>query len=94
MNEISLIDLLNNVRLYNELGIPQIEKAYHYAESLYEGQFRQSGEPYISHPLNVAYILSGYFDGLACDVYKSCYNEEEYQKRLTLVKEHLVRRNI
>ena len=42
----------------------------------------------------VKYILSGYFDGLACDVYKSCYNEEEYQKRLTLVKEHLVRRNI
>ena len=58
MNEISFIDLLNNVRLYNELGIPQIKKAYHYAESLHEGQFRQSGEPYISHPLNVAYILS------------------------------------
>lgn len=42
----------------------------------------------------VKYILSGYFDGLACDVYKSCYNEEEYQKRLTLVKEHLTRRSI
>ena len=35
MNEISLIDLLNNVRLYNELGMQQIEKAYHYAESLH-----------------------------------------------------------
>ena len=58
MNEISLNDLLNNVKLYNESGIPSIEKAYHYAESLHEGQFRQSGEPYISHPLNVAYILS------------------------------------
>lgn len=58
MNEISLNDLLNNVRLYNESGIPSIEKAYDYAESLHEGQFRQSGEPYISHPLNVAYILS------------------------------------
>ena len=54
MNEISLNDLLNNVKLYNELGIPLIEKAYHYAESLHEGQFRQSGESYISHPLNVA----------------------------------------
>ncbi len=58
MNEISLNDLLNNARLYDESGIPSIEKAYHYAESLHEGQYRQSGEPYISHPLNVAYILS------------------------------------
>ena len=58
MNEVALDDLLNNVRLYNELGITLIEKAYHYAKSLHEGQFRESGEPYISHPLNVAYILS------------------------------------
>jgi GTP pyrophosphokinase len=58
MNEISLNDLLNNIRLYNESGIASIEKAYHYAEALHDGQFRQSGEPYISHPLNVAYILS------------------------------------
>lgn len=58
MNEIFLNDLLNNVRLYDELGIQSIEKAYYYAESLHNGQFRQSGEPYISHPLNVAYILS------------------------------------
>ena len=58
MEQITLDDLLNNVKLYNESGLSSIEKAYHYAESLYEGQFRQSGEPYISHPLNVAYILS------------------------------------
>ena len=58
MNEICLNDLLNNVRLYNEPGIQLIEKAYHYAKKLHDGQFRQSGEPYISHPLNVAYILS------------------------------------
>ena len=58
MNEITLNDLLNNVKLYNELGITLIEKAYHYAESLHDGQFRQSGQPYITHPLNVAYILS------------------------------------
>ena len=58
MNEITFNDLLNNVKLYNELGITLIEKAYHYAESLHDGQFRQSGQPYITHPLNVAYILS------------------------------------
>ena len=58
MEQITLDDLLNNVKLYNESGLSSIKKAYHYAESLHEGQFRQSGEPYISHPLNVAYILS------------------------------------
>ena len=58
MEEIKLDDLLNNVKLYNESGTEMIKKAYQYAEALHEGQFRQSGEPYISHPLNVAYILS------------------------------------
>lgn len=32
--------------------------AYEYAKELHKGQIRQSGEPYISHPLNVAYILA------------------------------------
>src|SRR5574344_1252258 len=58
MNELTINDLLNNVRLYNPTELAIIEKAYNYAESLHDGQFRQSGEPYISHPLNVAYILS------------------------------------
>lgn len=43
MSEICLNDLLNNVRLYNELGVLLIEKAYNYAKSLHDGQFRQSG---------------------------------------------------
>ena len=35
-----------------------IEKAYIYAEKMHKGQLRKSGEPYIIHPLNVAYILA------------------------------------
>ena len=35
-----------------------IEKAWEVAKSLHEGQFRASGEPYISHPLGVAQILA------------------------------------
>ena len=35
-----------------------IEKAYEVAERLHEGQVRKSGEPYLIHPLNVAYILA------------------------------------
>lgn len=37
--------------------IEKITEAYNYAESLHEGQFRQSGEPYISHPVAVARIV-------------------------------------
>lgn len=58
MNELTLNDLLDNVKKYNEEGIQEIERAYYYALALHEGQYRQSGEPYITHPLNVAYILS------------------------------------
>ncbi len=35
----------------------KIIKAYEYAEALHEGQFRQSGEPYISHPVAVARVV-------------------------------------
>ena len=57
-NSITLQDLLNKLREYNpeEAGI--VKRAYEYADTLHKGQMRQSGEPYISHPLNVAYILA------------------------------------
>ncbi len=55
---IVLDDLLNNVKSYNPDSLNTIKKAYEYAENMHKGQTRQSGEPYISHPLNVAYILS------------------------------------
>jgi GTP diphosphokinase / guanosine-3',5'-bis(diphosphate) 3'-diphosphatase len=38
--------------------ISQLESAYQFSEQAHEGQFRQSGEPYISHPLAVANILA------------------------------------
>ncbi|MBR2479591.1 MAG: bifunctional (p)ppGpp synthetase/guanosine-3',5'-bis(diphosphate) 3'-pyrophosphohydrolase [Clostridia bacterium] len=37
----------------------KIERAYEYAAQLHEGQFRLSGEPYISHPVAVAQIVAG-----------------------------------
>ncbi len=36
----------------------KIRSAYEYASALHEGQFRVSGEPYISHPIAVAEIVA------------------------------------
>ncbi len=56
----SLEYLLRNVRIYNNNAkdLQTISKAYHYAEKLHSNQKRQSGEPYVIHPLSVAVILS------------------------------------
>ena len=59
--EISTIDeLLEAVRTYisDESEIETIEKAYEYAKEVHKGAKRLSGEDYILHPLNVAYILT------------------------------------
>ena len=39
--------------------IAKIQKAYEYAYKLHEGQYRASGEMYISHPVAVAEIVAG-----------------------------------
>ena len=52
----SLLSFLeNNERNYD---IQKIVKAYEYSDSLHAGQFRLSGEPYISHPIAVARIVA------------------------------------
>src|SRR5690349_11197457 len=37
--------------------VSELQNAYLFSQSAHSGQFRQSGEPYISHPLAVASIL-------------------------------------
>ena len=58
MISIELQDLIKKVAEYNLEGVEIVKKAYEYANNLHNGQVRQSGEPYITHPLNVAYILA------------------------------------
>jgi GTP diphosphokinase / guanosine-3',5'-bis(diphosphate) 3'-diphosphatase len=38
--------------------LTRIAEAYHFSQAAHDGQFRQSGDPYISHPLAVAEILA------------------------------------
>jgi GTP diphosphokinase / guanosine-3',5'-bis(diphosphate) 3'-diphosphatase len=38
--------------------LAQLEKAYQFARQLHDGQRRDSGEPYMVHPLSVAHILA------------------------------------
>ena len=42
----------------NEKDRAMIQKAYEFAKEKHEGQFRRSGEPYIHHPIEVAYICA------------------------------------
>lgn len=51
-------DLLKKVKDYNPNELEIVRKTYDYANNLHSRQKRQSGEPYIIHPLNVAYILA------------------------------------
>ena len=50
--------LLELIEDYNPDEVEKVKKAYLYAAYLHDGQYRESGEAYIIHPLNVAYILA------------------------------------
>ena len=52
-------DIIAKVKSYNKKSDTKlIMKAYQYADKKHEGQLRKSNEPYIIHPLEVAYIVS------------------------------------
>jgi len=51
--------LLDKIEKYNSSDSTEIiTKAYDFASKAHVGQMRQSGEEYISHPMEVAYILA------------------------------------
>ena len=56
--DITLEKLLETIRGYIDSDLSMVEKAYDMAAQCHRGQYRDSGEEYISHPLNVAYILA------------------------------------
>ena len=56
----TIYDILEVAKTYilNENSIEVIKKAYEIAEKMHAGQFRKSGDPYVQHPIEVAYILA------------------------------------
>ncbi len=94
---ITFEEVLEKVKTYieDEEQIKVIHKAYLFAQEKHEGQFRKSGEPYITHPLNVIHILTAiYADyetlcaGLMHDVLEDCdctveEMENEFGKNIT-----------
>ena len=56
---LSADDLIDAIREYNpSTNVDLIEKAYHFGLNAHAGQVRKSGEPFFSHPVQVAKILS------------------------------------
>lgn len=57
--EITIQNIITQMKKNNRRSDSKlIMKAYKYADENHRGQCRKSGEPYIIHPLSVAYILS------------------------------------
>ena len=56
---IDVEDLIALIQNYNpRSNSVNIRKAYAYGKKMHEGQVRQSGDPYFSHPISVAAILT------------------------------------
>jgi GTP diphosphokinase / guanosine-3',5'-bis(diphosphate) 3'-diphosphatase len=58
-NSVTIELLIEKIKSYNpEANIDVVLKAYHFSQNAHRNQKRYSGQPYLSHPLEVAYILS------------------------------------
>jgi GTP pyrophosphokinase len=56
---IRISDILDKMTQYNpEADLDLVDRAYIYSAKVHDGQMRLSGEPYLSHPLEVAGILA------------------------------------
>lgn len=76
---VSFDEFIKIIKSYNPEEVGIITKAYEFAKRCHDGQFRQSGEPYIVHPLAVATILANMHAdcntvcaGLLHDVIEDC----------------------
>ncbi|MDP2587525.1 MAG: HD domain-containing protein, partial [bacterium] len=57
---LSIEDLLKISKEYNPgADLDMIRRAYVFTEEAHRGQMRETGEPYVQHPLHVAYTIAG-----------------------------------
>lgn len=77
--EVTFEQFIDLIRKYNSEEVEIITKAYEFSKKCHEGQSRESGEPYIVHPLAVANILANMHAdrdtvcaGLLHDVIEDC----------------------
>ncbi len=97
---ITIEDLMTKVDSYikNPKEREKILDAYFFAKEKHMGQYRKSGEEYITHPLNVALILTSIYADSEClqaallhDVLEDCdVTEEEFKEKFGLVVYRLV----
>ena len=58
--EVTIDDIIKKQKEnYPNSNVELIRRAYEYAKENHGNQCRKSGEPYMIHPVNVAYILAG-----------------------------------
>ena len=59
-SKVTIDDVITKASEYlkKEDNLNIIREAYEVAEKQHDGQFRKSGDPYIQHPLEVAYMLA------------------------------------
>ena len=52
----SFAALLHKLDYLDEADVRRVRDAYRFADEAHLGQFRASGEPYITHPLSLIHI--------------------------------------
>ncbi len=97
---ITIDDLMDKVDSYikDQESRGKILEAYYYALEKHQGQYRKSGEPYITHPLNVALILTSIYADPECliaailhDVIEDCdVDVNEFKEKFGLTVYRLV----
>jgi len=55
-----LIERLESINFDKIIDFDLVKKSIYWAKKYHDGQFRKSGEPFYTHPLEVAYLVSEY----------------------------------
>ena len=81
-------DVLKVIEKYNPDEIERVKRAYEVANEAHKDQKRDSGEPYIIHPLNVCMNLALLYadgDSLCAGLLHDVVEDTNWIKRLMLI---------